>query len=1753
MSSLPPSYRRVWLVLMFLALLLGTVSPTLTVPAQAPGLPLELERNVFPAQSPQAQGEFTVQLTLKQLPHACATVVSSKPAEIVLVMDRSGSMDDASGSPNFATKLDAAKAAAKAFIKAVDLKRNRIGLVQFNDAADTVISLNDDVSQLTAAVNSLSADGGTAIDQGIVLALQELQMNRRPDTNGVVVLLSDGDSDEQDALKAAEVAKQDDVRLITIGLGQDANQSVLQQIASGPDDVYFSPDAGQLEKIYQDIAITVSRPLAVQNIVLEHTFDATSFQVVPDSISPKGTLSGGKISWSLKEVPAKGQVFSYKARPLASGGLNLDQGDTIRFKLCEDSSQVLTQPAGLPVQVLPPTPTPMPTLTPTPLPTPVPTPTLTPRQQFVGGLTDSFCESFPWWLFCLLGLLLLLCLWYIFKRLRAEMSKPEDQRRCYCNLIPLLLLPLLVIFLGALLHQFQDAFCAARESVYFWRIGSAQTGIFFASANGSGIATEFKSVNQSSQCVGCHSVSSTSRMIAAISGSGVGTLEVYSLDGQRINIPNIQASYASWSPDGTKLAISTGKADIYILDLQSKNLTPLAGASDPAIVEMMPSWGPNQRIAFVRATQYATGFRVDSPCDIYTISETGGQAEPLPGASGGDFNYYPAYSPDGRWLAFTYHKGGKTTYSDPLAEIYLVPAAGGKAIRLVANDDNGKPLQNASNSWPSWSLDGQQLAFNSKRNDSNFDVFLTQILTDGQSTAALPLAAASNKGIFEHLPFWGTPPQISLWQRLLLLWPWLIPFLLILLLWLLCRWLCRQKPPIPVRVWPTRQARPIPSPLPLLEKEPWQVRPALIVGVGGTGRWVLTHLKKTLLDGGLGNLPKGVHFVLVDTSERGDVPGEVAFAGIRLEKSEMFLIQDDLRDLIYSLARQEDPRQADGAFSGWFPAQQFKALGAKSDLAEGASYRPLAKAGLVLNLRGEPSRLWEMLVQNCKAVADACDGQVDIVLVGSLAGGMSGMVTDLAYLAKAAKYQATGLRGTVRLEGFFTSAEVQNLLGGNLQSQRIDMFATLRELGRFQLADARPHPMHYQAVISQELPDGEQDGRLLDDIFLFSRHISGEPWATVFASMADIIALRLDSQAAASWSPIRRAVSEQALNSQQAWKDIAVGTAGSYVYRFPVQDMLEQVKTRWASALVWKFLNDKGVVRGGISVEDAAKYFWQGQLGCGKPPDEVRTFVALINGQQLLQNEKDVLERVHVEDSDRKFALYLGEALKRILNGVQEDSAQEFSLNALAAGRITFAENFVNQVRSHLKQAEHYARGLSMQAAERDRPAYNNAVQLAQHWQKTLDRLAAVVVEQNRLLSGDEERSGQISHGVYKRLQQREADAKKRRIQMDKVVVRKYLWERIKDPSRPLDDPANRVDLAQEWYEQYVDGHIDEYLDRLYWKIEPSGEARLALYTYNQQGLVLDADNVDVFVNEILRLADYVVRDVWKNASLVDMLRDYQIIGENASVEDELSRIWPLAQPYLQKVGDNYVYGSAAGVTMPVQNAAPQLCDALRNPARVLASGLEPVTAQDGAKLLTLTDRYALMLVRTLDLLPALKLPEMQRAQDEYINKLGLGTLDASEMTAVFAAEHNALNYECRLARDLYMGTRTFNPYIILAFEHLERLKLYGLAFAAGWVTDEKGTVVLMVGEQKFILGQGSYLDARVVGLLNFCQKTDQYQDVEQELRKAFDPPAPATKRAWKKYAASWQEARGVPEKLNQDLIRDLAAVAALCMIDQAE
>ena len=156
-------------------------------------------------------------------PKASVSVPASR-ATVVLLVDVSGSMRAADVKP---TRLGAAQNAMGAFADRVP-KGVKIGLVSFSTGPDLLVIPTTDRKILHEGIDLLSPEAGTAIGDGLGLAVQTVKTSvgdapRSKDGKipGAIVLLSDGAQTrgELTPLQGAALARNAGIRVFTVALG----------------------------------------------------------------------------------------------------------------------------------------------------------------------------------------------------------------------------------------------------------------------------------------------------------------------------------------------------------------------------------------------------------------------------------------------------------------------------------------------------------------------------------------------------------------------------------------------------------------------------------------------------------------------------------------------------------------------------------------------------------------------------------------------------------------------------------------------------------------------------------------------------------------------------------------------------------------------------------------------------------------------------------------------------------------------------------------------------------------------------------------------------------------------------------------------------------------------------------------------------------------------------------------------------------------------------------------------------------------------------------------------------------------------------------------------------------------------------------------------------------------------------------------------------------------------------------------------
>lgn len=311
----------------------------------------------------------------------------------------------------------------------------------------------------------------------------------------------------------------------------------------------------------------------------------------------------------------------------------------------------------------------------------------------------------------------------------------------------------------------------AGRFLYYWQIPNPISGgdIMRLPLQGVTTPSAWWGPRTGKACSGCHAVSPDGRYVAIIEASAFRIVDTTT--DIALALPNGSGNpqFLSWNPD-----VNTNPPYQYVYDVATDLsvaslfqgvLYEVAGASDPAMAEMMPSWGSDGKIAYVRGMTAPNNngggsFGLAGPCDIMTIPVAGGTPTPLAGASNptpgmGGAYYYPSYSPNGRWIAFTYSAQASSTIAAEDAVIRLARSDNSGQVMMLPSANNAPG--NGATSYPTWSVNGAFLSFSSNRSggQGDWDIYIAPVdpMTgvDGPATNV----STANSAAFEHAAIWS--------------------------------------------------------------------------------------------------------------------------------------------------------------------------------------------------------------------------------------------------------------------------------------------------------------------------------------------------------------------------------------------------------------------------------------------------------------------------------------------------------------------------------------------------------------------------------------------------------------------------------------------------------------------------------------------------------------------------------------------------------------------------------------------------------------------------------------------------------------------------------------------------------------------------------------------------------------------------------------------------------------------------------------
>lgn len=361
-------------------------------------------------------------------------------------------------------------------------------------------------------------------------------------------------------------------------------------------------------------------------------------------------------------------------------------------------------------------------------------------------------------------------------------------------------------------------------------------------------------------------------------------------------------------------------------------------------------------------------------------------------------------------------------------------------------------------------------------------------------------------------------------------------------------------------------------------------RPGVIIGLGGTGQWVLTWLKRDLQIWNGGQVPDNIRLLAIDTATQleagasrvtaaGNREEAVTVGAVKLDREEFIYLGGDSKPLAEGVLKGANPQ-----IGKWYHAQRWlDVLGpAAFILDDGAGrIRQFGRMAIYKDALYE-AQAWNALSSALNSVKTATTEQrrLEVIVVGSFAGGTgSGMFLDIALMARHLARRLGihhVLRGYFALPSVFTNAPTQEM--------KARTFAAWRELNRFMVVhkDFRMPRIDYVA----DNPEFQitPDERIFDACYLVDgvrkgRQLPQDARYGVFPMVAEVVSAILDEEAGTAYT---NWVTTNLANEYAREPNLPMYSAiGAHTVQVPAQFIQEASSVQLGQKLVLELLKPR--------------------------------------------------------------------------------------------------------------------------------------------------------------------------------------------------------------------------------------------------------------------------------------------------------------------------------------------------------------------------------------------------------------------------------------------------------------------------------------------------------------------------------------------------------------------------------------------------
>lgn len=225
-------------------------------------LNIDLQANGSPFKSNPSVDALQPKTTLQLPPYPVIQVIEDyrtyikKPTNVVLVVDTSGSMADASKLPRVQTAL-------LSFIGNIKGQKDRLELIDFSDHIkynSGLLQVNPThKDEITRWVSQMNADGNTAVLDSVLSAFDDLQKLGDTQAINAIVVMTDGRENSSTRTSLSQLQKtlanaKVPVVVFSIAFGKDADVTIMKSVAQVTKGQFRQAETINIEELYQLIS-----------------------------------------------------------------------------------------------------------------------------------------------------------------------------------------------------------------------------------------------------------------------------------------------------------------------------------------------------------------------------------------------------------------------------------------------------------------------------------------------------------------------------------------------------------------------------------------------------------------------------------------------------------------------------------------------------------------------------------------------------------------------------------------------------------------------------------------------------------------------------------------------------------------------------------------------------------------------------------------------------------------------------------------------------------------------------------------------------------------------------------------------------------------------------------------------------------------------------------------------------------------------------------------------------------------------------------------------------------------------------------------------------------------------------------------------------------------------------------------------------------------------------------------------------------